>query len=64
VLDLIKTRGIQITEKDAKFMDLLETPENPLQRGVQLAAEKDRLLAHAGRVSAMGHVPQVHCRIS
>ncbi len=44
MLDLIKTRGIQITEKDAKFMDLLETPENPLQRGVQLAAEKDRLL--------------------
>ncbi len=34
MLDLIKTRGIQITEKDAKFMDLLETPENPLQRGI------------------------------
>lgn len=44
ILTLIKTRKIQISEKDSKFLDLLETPVNPLQRCVQLATEKDRLV--------------------
>lgn len=35
----LKSRGIQIQESDAKFMNLLENPVNPLSKCVQVAED-------------------------
>ncbi len=44
ILDCIKTRGIQIEEKDQKFIDLIENPINYSQKSVCLSEDQSSLV--------------------
>lgn len=40
----MKTRGIQVQEKESKFLGLLETPQNPLHKSIELSEDKASLI--------------------
>merc|ERR1719468_42525 len=44
ILNLIKTRGIQVQEKDSKFIELLENPQTPLHKRIEISELGDSLM--------------------